>query len=164
MPHHCRSILSTFIPTMFADAQGNISSLYKWEMEAWSDVVVDTQQQQALPVGQNLEQLMIYPILGKGLWFWVLCTSPSDKTYLQLEDTEFGMQHHAQGAELSVHNLLMPPPLLPSVTAATEQRDTRGSFRWNGLTLSYLLCTKIAWTHFLSLKATLWDLVKILFQ
>lgn len=164
MPRHCRSIFSTFIPAMFAEAQRNISSLYKWEMEAWSDVVFDTQQWHVLPVGQNLEQWIIYPILGTGLWFWVLCSSPSDKTCLQLEDTEFGMQHHAHAAELPVHNLLMPPLLLPSVTTATEQRDTRGSFRWNGLTLFYLLSTQITWTHFLSLKATLWDVVKILFQ
>lgn len=148
MSCHCRSTLSAFTPTMSTEAQRNISSLYKWETEAWRDIVVYTQQPHELPVGQNLQKFMIYPILGKGLRFQVVCRLPSDKTYLHGEDAGLSTPRCARGAELSGRNQLARPPLLPSATTTTQQRDTRDSLRWNGLTLFFLLHRWTTWTHF----------------
>lgn len=129
MPCHCRSILSAFNPTMSTEGQRTISSVYRQEMEAWSDIVVYTQEPHELPVWQNLERFMIHPILGKGLRFQVPCRSPSGETCSHPGAAGFSRQHCAHGAELSGHNQLALPPPLPSATTATERRDTRDSFR-----------------------------------
>lgn len=69
MPCHCRSTLTAFTPTMSTEAQRNISSLYKWETEAWNDIVVYTQQPHELPVGQDLQNSCFMPFWGKGYDF-----------------------------------------------------------------------------------------------
>lgn len=164
MPCHCRSIFSAIIPTMSTEVQRNISSHYRWGVEAWSDIVSYTRQPHKLPVGQKLEQFMIYPVLGKGLRFQVLC-----KESLRRDRLAPGGRWVQPAALCARCRAERPQPAGASSTAALCNYSHRAAGHERLLqvkrTRMIFLVTHTNYLNtFLPLKATLQDSVKILFQ
>lgn len=121
MPCHCMSVV---ILTRSTEAQkNNISSLWKWEMGPWSDIVVYTHQPHELPIAQTLEQFLVYPVWERSCNF--RCSSGVTQTGPACTTRMLGaarMQHVEQGWGTATRwHLIHCCPLQP------EQQEERWS-------------------------------------